>query len=86
MKNTELLSQSELEAIRKRLGADNGADTDFDDDINNMSAMEICKEWTAWYLGDGSWSNTIITLYEKIKNQGDYVPPVLPEEFIKEIF
>lgn len=37
--------------------------------INEMSALEIAKEWAAWNLGDGSWASSIISLYEAIKDR-----------------
>ena len=60
--------QSLLEDVRQRLGAKDEDDDRFDNQINEMTPQEIVANWCGWTLGDNSWGNIIIGMYENITN------------------
>lgn len=54
--NVEKLQRiGRLEAVRQRLGADDGTDECCDEQINKMSNSECIAKAMAWHLGDESW-------------------------------
>lgn len=54
--NVEKLQRiGRLEAVRQRLGADDGTDECCDEQINKMSNSECIARAMAWHLGDESW-------------------------------
>ncbi len=68
--NVEILRRNgELSDIRKRLGADNGNDASFDNKINDLSAHDLMKEWSAWHLGDAHWWTVMKELFDELQNQ-----------------
>lgn len=69
MANVEVLMQSgDLDAVRGRLGWDEGDDTaPYDARINAMDAKAIIALWTGWHLGAEEWGRQIVNLYEQLQ-------------------
>lgn len=68
MTNVETLKESgQLGAVRQRLGAKNESEDSFDEEINELSSIEIVEAYAGWHLGDGGWATALITLYGKLE-------------------
>lgn len=68
MTNVEILKESrQLGDVRGRLGATDEFDDSFDEDINELSPIEIVEAYAGWQLGDSGWARIFIELYDKLK-------------------
>ncbi|MDP5216727.1 hypothetical protein Q5Y75_05810 [Ruegeria sp. 2205SS24-7] len=38
-------------------------------DDENLTPLVAMREWSGWHLGDPYWADTIINLYEEMKDQ-----------------
>ena len=67
MTNIEKLEEvGILEEVRKRVGAESGEDTTYDDEINELNNEELVGKWTGWKLGSEEWAHTVIGYYNHL--------------------
>ncbi len=74
--NVDLLDEADLDDIRRRLGAKNEGDTSRDEEINMMTAEELCAKKSGWELGDESWAEAYIYIYRKLVADGVKTAPL----------
>lgn len=74
--NVEILDEADLGDIRKRLGAKDEDDESRDDEINQMSAEELCAKKSGWELGDESWAESYIYIYRQLVKAGVKTEPL----------
>lgn len=60
------ISKDVLGAVREYLGAKDGNDTSYDEEIIKMSPKEIMKKWSGWEIGDEHWADFIISKYKEM--------------------
>lgn len=70
MTNVEKLRKLHvLGDIRRRLGAEYESDTQYDYEINNMSADELTAEWAGWKIGDNEWWKILKRIYDTLNEK-----------------
>ena len=59
---------SGISAVRQRIGSASGKDRENDDIISAMSPLQFTRAYCGWHLGDESWADIIIGVYESAKD------------------
>lgn len=62
------LSNGERRDLRERLGV-GPDDSSVDAVIDEMTPMDVVREYAAWHLGDGGWAETFVSLYLRLTDR-----------------
>jgi len=60
-----------LSSVRKEIGAKNGLDPSFDEEINRLSNSELVGRWCHWHLGSCDWWSTMKSYFDELEEMSN---------------